>query len=248
MTPVKINYYGQLRRIPRVAGRTYYDNIFEAGLCDPCNDLPGCEDTLTIVSANAVTSILYEHVVDGVAVQTTIPIGATGATAVEAAIIAALSLYEFDLYVHATVSGSNFILKHRGQGKIISALVVTTGTVTATRVCTIFTRCNYSATIGGTLATLEIDGTNVTLVDIVYGVDSAAAAKTKLDTALALISPPTAGSVVGGATATVTDNPDESAYDIVISARDAHSFVIGSTGPTESTTFAKSSCEMVFEA
>lgn len=244
----KINYYGRLRRVPRVAGKTYSDNALEVGLCDPCNALPGCEDTLTIVAANAVTSILYGHMVYdaagvGTEVQTTIPLGTTGGAATAAAIEAALALYEFDIYVTATDVSTNFVLKHRGQGRIISALVVTTGTVTATRICTIATQCDYIfpvGGIGGTIATIEVDGTDRALTDIVYGTDSAATAKSRMDTALAL------ASLTGGAVSTFAVDTAPAVYRGKIVARDGHSFVIGSTGPTATTTLQKTNCQQIF--
>jgi hypothetical protein len=240
LTP--INAYGIYRRIPidgvNTPFDTAHDNAFDPGICDPCGDYPVCEDSLTIVTANEVNSILYLKQ-DGTTVTLTLDV--TGKDNVVAAVQEALEAYELDIYVTGTTSGSNFILKHRGQGAIISADVVTTGTVTATRVCTVVTRCDYQAVAGGTITGIEVDGTLRDFTDIVAGTTSAADAKTRIDAGLTL------ADLDGGATSTVTYDATDQVFNITISARNAHAFVLQqSTGTTVGA--YKTSCEEVFEA
>jgi len=232
--------------------------LLERGLCRPyttanqialtgdsecCDDAVTCQDSVTILDNAVVQGIVYTPACGpnaGVAQTLTFPATATNAAAVVAAVQEILLPYEMGVFVDFVNDGSSFILRHQGQGTLVSVTIGGSPS-NATRLCTVNLRCDFTGSVGGTSTGIVVNGTLRDYAsDIVYGTTSAATAQSTMQTSV------DAASITGGATVTVTDNTEESTFDIVISARQGTTFVInGSGGDVD---LQESNCQRVFEA
>jgi len=204
-----------------------------------CDDAVTCMDSVTITDVAVVQGIVYTPACGpnaGVAQTITFPATATNATAVVAAVQAALLPYEQNVFVDFVNDSTSFILRHMGQGTLV-AVTIGGSPSNATRLCTVRQRCNFTGSIGGTTSAIVVNGTSRAFgANVVYGTTSAATAASTIQTAVDL------ASIAGGATVTVVDNTVESTFDVTISARQGTTFSIGAVD------FQESGCQPVFEA
>lgn len=233
--------------------------LLERGLCRPyptanqialtgdsecCDDATTCMDSVTITDAAVVQGIVYTPACGpnaGVAQTITFPATATNAAAVVAAVQAALLPYELGVFVDFVDATTSFILRHMGQGTLV-AVTIGGSPSNATRLCTVQTRCEYTGRLNGTSTAIIVNGTSRAFAtSVVYGTDSAAAATTKIQTAVNL------ASLAGGATVTVTDDTVNLRYDVEISARQANTFTIVVTSAAD-VALSEGNCQRVFEA
>lgn len=199
-----------------------------------CNTAATCEDSLSILDSASITGIVVTRANGDGAVTLTFA-AAIGATAVVAAIKAALAPYEFNVFVDGStrVDGTHYLLRHQGQ----DTLTTITGAGNTARLCTVRIRCDFDGSINGTTTAIVVNGTSRAFgASVIYGTTSAATAQTTIQTAVDL------GSIAGGATVTVVNNAVTSKFDINISARQGTTFAIGAVN------FQENSCKQVFEA
>ena len=210
-----------------------------SGDTECCNDATTCMDSVTITDAAVVQGIVFTPACGpraGTDIALTFPATATNAAAVVAAVKTALLPYELGIFVDFVDAGASFILRHMGQGTLKSVTIGGSPSAT-TRLCTVNTRCNFTGSVNGTTTAIVVNGTSRAFAtSLIYGTDSAAAATTKIQTAVNL------AALTGGATVTVVDNALTLKYDITISARQGTTFAIGAVN------FVESNCQQVYEA
>lgn len=233
--------------------------LLQRGLCRPytqvnqpvlsgdsecCDGAVTCMDSVTITDAAIVQGIVYTPACGpnaGVAQTITFPETAVNAAAVVAAVQAALLPYELGVFVDFVDASTSFILRHMGQGTLV-AVTIGGSPSNATRLCTVRQRCDFSGLLNGTSTAIVVNGTSRAFAtSVVYGTDSAAAATTKIQTAVNL------ASLAGGATVTVTDDPVNLRYDVTISARQGNTFTIVVTAAAD-VELQEGNCQPVFEA
>lgn len=239
-------------------GFTVTTPLLERGICRPysdvnqvglsgdtecCDNLTTCMDSVTITDVAVVQGIVYTPAcgpLAGVPQTITFPATATNATAVVAAVTAALLPYELGVFVDFVNASTSFVLRHMGQGTLV-AVTIGGSPSNATRLCTVRQRCTFTGSVGGTTTGIVVNGTlRDYSADIVYGTTSAATALSIMQTSV------DAASISGGATVTVTDNTTEDTFDISISARQGTTFVVNGSGGD--VTLQEANCQPVFEA
>ena len=224
-----------------------YTNVNQpvlSGDSECCDDAVTCMDSVTITDAAVVQGIVYTPACGpnaGVAQTITFPATATNAAAVVAAVQTALLPYEQNVFVDFVDATTSFILRHMGQGTLVSVTIGGSPT-NATRVCTVRQRCDFSGLLNGTSTAIIVNGTSRAFAtSVVYGTDSAASAAGKIQTAVNLASLP------GGATVTVVDDTVNLRYDVTISARQGNTFIIVVTSAAD-VSLQEGNCQPVFEA
>jgi len=159
---------------------------FHVGANECCNEVQTCQDALTILNSAAVTGATYVRT-DG----TTIALSwasVTGATAAKAALEAALKGYEANVSIAtAVISGTQYSLRHIGQGRITQITVAGTPTAT-TKLCTTKSICTYCTTVGATPGAVIYNGASSPLSNAPYS--SASTLQTDIIAALTALSAP----------------------------------------------------------
>ncbi len=200
-------------------------------------------DSVTLADADVVQGIVYTPACGpnaGVPQTLTFPATATGAAAVVAATQTALLPYELGVFVDSVDDGTDYLLRHFGQGTLVSVTIGGSPTE-AERLCTVALRCNFTGSVDGTSTSIVVDGTlRDYSADIVYGTTSAATAQSIMQVSV------DAASILGGATVTVTDDPINLHYDIVISARQGTTFTVTVTAAAD-VALSEGNCQQVFE-
>ena len=212
----------------------------EQGCCSDGN-LAQCQYDVTIPTANAVNSITYTDPVTGVTTTKTFSPAVTGATAVTAAIKAAIVAagYEDDNdVVHGVSSAAvstNTIYSITGELKIVSMVHNTSTSVNATAKCTRISNCSYALTgsAGGAANSLVINGVAEALGAITPGTTTGPQVKTAVETALSN------QSVTGTVAVITTGSGGSTLYNITITnVRSQTTLVLNGVQFTRSTCLA----------
>lgn len=201
-----------------------------SGCCGNNTDV--CQYWLTIPTANAVNKIVIKDR-DGNNKDLTTGFPATGATAVKAAIKAAILAEGYDidsdqvLAVASVVSGPNTIYKITGDLIVVSATHNTSTSVSAVQKCTRINRCTffYAWPGSGSAASFIINGTSASLASKTLAGNTAAEVKTAVE---ALANWPT--------TAILSVTETATAFELTITDNGTNTFELGGA------TFERSDC------
>ena len=168
------------------------NQVLHVGANECCNNVETCQDSLTILNSAAVTGATLLRT-DGTTVNLSWA-SATGAADVKAALETALKEYEANISISTEVlSGTQYSLRHIGQGRITQITVAGTPTAT-TKLCTTKSICTYCTTVGATPGAVIYNGASSPLSNAPYS--SASTLQTDIIAALTAISAPfVAGSV-----------------------------------------------------
>lgn len=223
------------------AGNTLKLNAGETGCCG--DDAMACQYSVAFPKANTVSGVVVTENGQSKTIPVTIPANATAA-AVQTAILTAFRAngYEEDQDsalkpITATVGSTNTDVVIIGDA-VVTGLVHSGGTASATKKCTRSTACTYTkatytgGAAGASQTDMSVNGVKTNLGAVTPGTTTTANLKTAVEGAL------TSGGVTG-TTVVVTANGSTS-YDIVISGTPSTA-TINLAG-----LFAKSACATVW--
>ena len=205
--------------------------------CCGTPDAP-CMYDVTIPTANAVNNIIFK-LRDGTSKTVTFSPAVTGATAVKAAIVAAIAADGYDNdsdvvpHVSSEAVSTNTIYHITGEAVVVSMLHNTSTTVNATVKCDRVNRCTFFYAWPGSASTSAF---------VVNGVSATIAALTLASNTAANVVSALEGAANWPATADVTVVETGAAFEITISDIASNEISLGGAA------FARSGCATTYQA